>query len=63
MPRMLEKEDLLKNIVDASRLERFWLDTIHPTSDGQTVVRFPASLVGCDVQVVYVPVRQSDESV
>lgn len=62
MPRVLEKEDLLKNVVDASRLDRFWLDTIHPSGDGQTLVKLPESLVGCDIQVVYVPVRQQGKT-
>ena len=62
MPRILEKEDLLKNVVDASRLDRFWLDTIHPSDNGQTLVKFPESLVGYDIQVVYVPIRRSDKA-
>lgn len=63
MPRILEKEDLLKNIVDASRLDCFWLDTIRPSTDGQTLIKFPESLVGRDIQVVYVPVGQPDDPV
>lgn len=62
MPRIMEKEDLLKNVVDASRLNRFWLDTIRPSS-GQELVNFPESLVGCDIQVVYVPVKRSAHKV
>jgi len=57
MPRMLEKTELLRSIVDASRLDSFWLDTVRPTS-GQTVLTFPESLLGRDVQVVFVPVRK-----
>lgn len=57
MPRVMEKEDLLKNVVDASRLNRFWFDTIRPSSE-QTLVKFPESLVGYDIQVVYVPVKR-----
>ena len=62
MPRILDKEDLLKNVVDASRLDRFWLDTIHPSDNGQALVKFPESLVGYDIQVVYVPIRRSDKA-
>lgn len=61
MPRVMEKEDLLKNVVDASRLNRFWFDTIRPSSE-QTLVKFPESLVGYDIQVVYVPVKRSEET-
>lgn len=60
MPRILEKEDLLKNVVDASRLSRFWLDTIRPSS-GQALLNFPESLVGYDIQVVYVPVKRVEK--
>lgn len=61
MPRILEKADLLKNVVDASQLDHFWLDTVH-SFGGQTVVNFPESLVGYDIQVVYVPVKRPDEA-
>ena len=60
MPRMLGKDELWKTVVDASRLDRFWLDTIHP-SNGRTLVDFPEGLVGHDVQVVYVPVKRTND--
>lgn len=59
MPRVLEKADLLKNVVDASELESFWYDTVRP-SGGQTIVNFPESLLGYDIQVVYVPIKKPD---
>ena len=61
MPRILEKEDLLKNVVDASRLDCFWLDTVRPSSE-QALLNFHESLVGYDIQVVYVPVKRTDET-
>jgi len=57
MPRMMEKTELLRSVVDASQLDKFWLDTVRP-SHGQAVLTVPESLLDCDVQVVYVPVSR-----